>query len=221
MEIRNHSIESPDGNAMRYILEVIIDIDGVDLYLFNNHWKSKSGGAQETEHLRLAASRLLQYRIADVLAEQSSAEIVVAGDLNESADEYDRIGGAYPTAICQPDVCPEGRDHDGLIVSFDKNQCEVGGSILYSPWHEAHLPGSYAFKGSWEAIDHIMVSPGLLDEEGLSLNSFDVVSDPLLLNEDGFPETRKYSDHLPIMVELTRSQTRSIPRVVEVKDQGG
>ena len=201
---------------LRPILEVEValgsDADAPSLFLFNNHWKSKRGGAAETEVFRRNAAEMLAARIGEISAADAAAEILVVGDLNESIDEYERQGRRYATAL-MPAAAPE--DAGGLRVT---------GTVprpgrppeLFSPWltHDAESqpPGSYRFKGEWETIDHLLLGLGLFDERGLSYaagGDFTVIHDGLL-DGDGAPRpfyrgppVGGHSDHLPLRLELT------------------
>ena len=88
---------------LRPILEVEVALADADaapsLFLFNNHWKSKQGGAAETEGYRRRAAALLAARLDEISAADPAAEILVVGDLNEAIDEYARQGRRYVTAL--------------------------------------------------------------------------------------------------------------------------
>lgn len=201
---------------LRPILEVEValgsDADAPSLFLFNNHWKSKRGGAAETEVYRRRAAALLAARIEEISAADPAAEILVAGDLNESIDEYERQGRRYATALMPASA---SEDAGGLRVTGTVPRAS-GPLELFSPWlshdAEAEPPGSYRYGDQWETIDHLLLGPGLFDERGLSYaagGGFAVIHDGLL-DGDGAPRafyrgppTGGHSDHLPLRLELT------------------
>ena len=213
-EIRLHNLELADGFSGRPVLEVFISGKDFNLYIFNNHWKSKSGGARETEDKRIAAALLVEGRIQEILSLNPKAEIILAGDLNESWEEYLLTGRAYPTALISyqllkdKEVQPEG----GLIVTTQKEFPVLleGRPVLYSPWDTEPEGGSYWFNGRWERIDHFMLSSGLLDGEGLYFHDFSVIRPRFLLNQAGVPAAWNnssrsgYSDHLPLLLHIKR-----------------
>lgn len=217
-DVRSHLLHGESTERLRSILEVEIDAGGTKLFLFNNHWKSKAGGAEETEYLRIESAELLAGRIMSILAEDPSAEIVVCGDLNENHDEYARIGKAYPTALLPAGEGAAGADPAAPIcLTGDpekmQNVMNGGGSeseslVLYSPWFKSEARGSYVYRNSWETIDHFLLGPGLFDEEGITYAGFSVGKKPFMLDEEGHPlrwytETRSgYSDHLPLLLDL-------------------
>jgi endonuclease/exonuclease/phosphatase family metal-dependent hydrolase len=203
-----HSIALGETKAGRDALEVELDAGGSKLVVLACHWKSKVGGARETEEARRAAAGLVRGRVAARLAADPAAAIVVCGDFNESPDELPRTGYAYPTALVMLE--DEGRFPDGggrLLVapSLASSRAE-GEAALYSPWEE--FGGySYIHEGEGERIDGFLLSPGLRGP-GLSFAGFQAVAAPFLLGSDGAPvawdsaKRSGYSDHLPILLEL-------------------
>ncbi|MFP4566008.1 MAG: endonuclease/exonuclease/phosphatase family protein [Spirochaetaceae bacterium] len=217
------------GVTLRPVLEVRLETAGAPLYLFVNHWKSKSGGARETEPARRAAASVVARRMRSIEAAEPGAEIVVCGDLNESPRAFDEAGRAYPTALM-----PLGGGNTdssrrpalrALRVSGSRaavraaaagGAAAAGEAVLYSPWGETDASGSYYFRGGWHRLDHTLVSAGLLDPEGWELASFEVVRPRFATTEDGRPIASRrpgggggfgeggYSDHLPVMLTLKR-----------------
>ena len=200
---------------LRPILEVEVALgpepDAPSLFLFNNHWKSKLGGAAETEVYRRRAAAVLGARLQEIGAADPAAEILVVGDLNESIDEYERQGRRYATAL-MPAGAPAAAG--GLRVTGTVPRAGTPPE-LFSPWlsHDADAepPGSYRYGDDWQTIDHLLLGPGLFDERGLSYaaGGFAVIHDGLL-GGDGAPRafyrgppTGGYSDHLPLRLDLT------------------
>ena len=215
-DIRVHQILLDGQTTGRPVLEASIVTDSGTLHIFNNHWKSKLGGAEETESARIAAATALKRRILELAEDDSSAEIVVFGDLNENWDEYRRIGGEYMTAlmpledIILPDLAGPilitgSRDTISCVSTVDSTEQES--IILYSPWcADAALPGSYVYNDTWQTIDHILMSSGMFNGTGFEYESFRVFKDDFLLNTWGHPLSWRtetgygYSDHLPLIL---------------------
>lgn len=216
-----HSLKVPEGDRLRHLLEVEIKIGDNLLVLFNNHWKSKSGGAEETEFLRIAAAELLERRILAILETNPAADIVVCGDLNENHDEYTRIERAYSTALLpveQPSANMNGNNIDAPGVYITGDIDLMSGVrfpiVLYSPWfsyvleNQSKTAGSYRYDGRWETIDHFLLSAGLFDEIGFRYNGFQVIAEDFMVNDEGAPLRwsadfmKGYSDHLPILLDL-------------------
>ena len=211
LEARCHA-PAEAGYPQRPILEAALDAGGRRLSLFVCHFKSKSEGAERTEKSRVLAAAALRRRIAEILRAEPAAEILVLGDLNESADEYERTGGRYPTALMPADPAgasdPAGvgaPDADALYLSGRRGMeapAPGGRLVLYSPWlDDPPHPGSYLYRGEWETIDHALLAPGLFDRKGLAFSSFSVARSSYLFTRDGEPNP-DYSDHLPILVTL-------------------
>ena len=209
-------VEGGLAGPLRPILEVEVALGShagaPSLFLFNNHWKSKHGGAAETEVYRRRAAALLAARIEEISAADPAAEIVVVGDLNESIDEYERQGRRYATAL-MPAAAPGAGGALRVTGSVPPARAPIE---LYSPWLARDAgegpPGSYRYRDTWETIDHVLLGPGLFDEVGLSYAggaAFAVIHDGLLdaggapLAFYRGPPAGGYSDHLPLRLELT------------------
>lgn len=55
------------------------------VHVFVNHWPSRSGGKDESEYKRLAASAILQFHLDSILQLNPKANIVFLGDFNDDA----------------------------------------------------------------------------------------------------------------------------------------
>lgn len=232
-ETKAHAITTGSRQG-RYILEAEIGIGSRRLAVFVCHWKSKLEGAEETEAERVAAASLLVDLVSRILEADPGEEFLVCGDFNENPDEYERVGRRYPTAfmpaslrgseeassLCEPCLFVAGEEGEAGLT---------GGRLsLYSPWFAAGTAGgsaagdvdySYVMKGEKERIDGFLLSPGLLDEEGLSFASFSPLAADFLLDAKGVPLSYQpsrgsgYSDHLPIILGLSVSgEPSSSPR---------
>ena len=208
-------MEGTPEQRLRPILEVEVALgetdDAPSLFLFNNHWKSRHGGAPETERYRRQAAAALAARLREIHAADPQADVIVAGDLNVSVDEYERRRGRYLTALMPAEASAEG----ALAVTADV-PAPAAPLALFSPWHAyrdaGRAPeGSYRYRGTWETIDHLLLGPGLFDGVGVSYagsDRFAVISDGLLDASGGprrflhGPSPGGYSDHLPLRLEL-------------------
>ena len=197
---------------MRDIVEADIMDQGHTLYVLDNHWKAKTGGARQTERSRVESAGVLARRIEEILAQDPGADIVAAGDMNESADEYQRVGRTYPTAL-MPDTERQAPDPLAAIyLSGAPAGLGVSGGRLelFDPWL-AMAPdqrGSYFFQGDWLTMDHMLLSPGMLDGTAFTYRagSFGALHLPFLLTPEGTPRSSAdprghgYSDHLPLLM---------------------
>jgi endonuclease/exonuclease/phosphatase family metal-dependent hydrolase len=76
------------------------------------------------------------------------------------------------------------------------------------PWDTGDHPGSYAYRGDWERLDHILYRAGATGAPGdppgaYRLDSFDVVAPREALTAEGYPKRwiprhGGVSDHLPV-----------------------
>ena len=206
-----HRARSPDGSppsAARYILEVELDVDGRRLVILAVHLKSKLGGAAETEPERRAAAALVRDIARSKTAADPSLALLVMGDFNENPDEFQRVGGSYPTAMMAPDA----GDGQWLTIDGDRSSVSQGGGVfaLFSPWDEAG-GYSYRFQGETERIDHILLSPSLVSGAGcpFSFDCFSAAPPEFAVDGQGTPirwntgTGSGYSDHLPISARLS------------------
>jgi hypothetical protein len=212
---------SGSGGGGRDMLEASFEIDsdksgsGEILTILLCHWKSRLEGARETEEARRNASRLVAARLEEIIGTDPKRLVIVCGDFNESPDEFDRVGRAYPTAFMPPVLAttpsglaaPEAWLEGVLKVSPLRVEasCEPRRQVFFSPWEETG-GWSYWFRDERERLDGFLVSKTLLDGEGMEFLDFKVSDDTELLDEDGLPfvwnGSAGYSDHLPIALSL-------------------
>jgi endonuclease/exonuclease/phosphatase family metal-dependent hydrolase len=215
--VRSNAVHAWRKNPVRDVIEAEIETKDGTLHLFDDHWKSKAGGARATERSRLESAGIVARRIREITAGDPAAHIIVAGDMNENCDEFDRVGGSYQTALIPAsDTAPVAYSASSIFLADGKTSPGIDSSgrvVLYEPWLE--LPrgerGSYFYQGEWETMDHILISAGLLDSRGLQYRKggFRVLRLPFLLGPDGTPRkwthlkgARGYSDHLPLLITL-------------------
>jgi len=174
-------------------------LGGDTLHIFVNHWPSKYGGAMATIPLRKAAALTLKKRTDSIMSADPMAKIIIMGDLNDAAHEPSLIEALG--AIRYQDDLP-----NGALVN------------LAWPLVDAGL-GSHKYQGNWDVIDHIIVSKGMLEGEGLSTTKDGMklkALDFLLEKDDrylgmqpnrtyrGYTYHGGYSDHLPVMLEVSK-----------------
>ncbi len=189
----------------RYMLEAELDVEGKCLIVLAAHWKSKLGGAKETEKARRFAADLVRRIMIERIAEDPSAGILLAGDLNENPEEYDLVDRKYLTAL-MPVSTASG---PGLYISADPQEAclQNGKLVLFSPWEQSE-GYSYKFSGKEERIDNILLSPGLIKGDAFRFISFSALPPAFLVDETGQPikwnskSNTGYSDHLPICLKL-------------------
>ena len=210
-----HTASTPAGRAGRDVLELELDAGGRHLVLLSCHWKSKSGGAEVTEEARREDAALVRGRVSARIAADPGVEHIVCGDFNESPDEFLRVNRSYMTALMPVEaaalaaVPSQDTLPDRLLVSSTALGTAAlrGEPVLYSPWADSG-GYSYSFRGSRECLDGFLLSPGLLDSDGLSFVGFTAANAAFLMDASGVPlawpgpGSTGYSDHLPILLRL-------------------
>ena len=216
--VSTHAVQPWNGRVpMRDILEVQLQIGGHTLYLFDNHWKSKTEGVKATEASRVQSAGVLAARIREIQASDAAADIVAAGDFNENMDEFQRDGRRAATAL-MPAGDPAGtaRADSSIYLSQSAPSPDPAARrcVLFDPWYElaAARRGSESWHGDWLTPDHILLSAGLFDRRGLHyrLGSFAPVRLPSLIDARGIPrrlvmragKEEGVSDHLPLILFL-------------------
>ena len=175
IDIRTQAESQPSS---RPLMQLIISAGNQEFNLFVNHWKSKSGGEEETEIWRDWQELVLAEMATDSLPQ------VMCGDFNRSAGDFVLMASHNNT-------------NNTLLRGCSKKL------QAFSPWFRsdgkfATEGGSYYYSGSWERIDNILISGGVI------MNSFSTVNEPPLADEEGIPVSYKVytgegcSDHLPL-----------------------
>ena len=222
LDIRSENSKQP---AMRPIIRVDLSVNGQKLLLLVNHWKSKSGGEDESEIWRNWQESLLSNLFDQCLAE--SQNVIACGDFNRDVGEFYRI--FYEEREGNPpkqDFSPEDFQESLLETSQDNysssfilrkmlpsalspflpEECFLPSDFsVKNPWYNKSgkltEPGSYFYKEEFERIDNFFVSPELF------IKSFTPLKGPWC-TEDGVPlryqiySGQGYSDHLPIMCTI-------------------
>lgn len=198
----------------RSVLEVTIDAGGVPVVVLALHAKSRSEGVEATEGQRIALTRVLNTVVDELFAADPYAEVLIAGDFNESADAYLREGSLAQTALL-----PLGAA--GATAYAAQGSLVISGSqpkagVWYSWWLDrssgitANLDGSYWFRGVWETFDQILLSPGFFDGKGWDFEKGQVDAHHMLCDASGYPYAwnislkEGFSDHLPVYMVLRR-----------------
>lgn len=197
INLRTHSLDIRTQNekqpSSRPLMQLTVCAGNYEMELFVNHWKSKSGGEEESEiwrdwqELLLADSAINMTEPGDAFGQTAQA-IVMCGDFNRSAEDF--------------------------ILSFQNKNTNTllrgssGQFIVFSPWFQSNgkfalETGSYFYNGEWERIDNIMCAGKV------EISSFSTVTDSPLADEEGIPASYKLytgegcSDHLPLKCILT------------------
>jgi predicted extracellular nuclease len=131
-----------DANKTRDIVEAKLKRDDEEIFVFMNHWPSRRNDESE----RFIAAEVLRKRLDEILAADPKADIVMMGDFN---DEPDNI------AI-----------KDRLRVATSPESLPLGTLYDTTAYIAAAGKGTHVYENEWNLLDHIIVSPGLLDDDG-------------------------------------------------------
>lgn len=173
-------------------------LDNTDtLYILVNHWPSKAGGERRSLPGRIAAGALSHDIAANIMQKHPGAKFILMGDLNDNPNSK---------AIME-------------YLGTKTNTKNLTHYDLYNPMWKMYRDGigSYAYRDSWEMLDNIVVSGGLVyPQAGYRFLSAHVFRKQYLFTKTGsfagYPFRMfaggvyqgGYSDHLPVYIILTK-----------------
>ena len=185
----SHQSIRPDDNHPEHPLRDILYLcgsvaSGDTLHIVAVHAPSKFGGAKRSEKRRLTVINKIIQTIDSIRTNNQKAKIIISGDFNDTAESYSMISL-----------------ENNEIINATKTSKGYNGA-----------KGSYKYNGKWESIDHILVSPSIVNNI-LESRIYDA---SYLIEEDnkygGVRPRRSYkglrfdpyghSDHLPIILKL-------------------
>ncbi|MDD5401495.1 MAG: endonuclease/exonuclease/phosphatase family protein [Sulfurimonas sp.] len=195
----------------RNILETKFKIDDKDLYLFINHWKSKSG----PESQRIISAKTLMKRVDEIGFDKN---IILLGDFNSDYEEHLKF--ARKRNLNDTDG-KTGINHILGTINQQNRASHVNFAkdSFYNLWYDAEPEKryTYIFKDEKEAMDNILVSQSLLNSKEISyinrsITNFDKeylfkkgninrweISHARVKKHKG----KGYSDHLPIVAKFS------------------
>jgi endonuclease/exonuclease/phosphatase family metal-dependent hydrolase len=180
-----------DAGKTRDIVEADLSRRDKTLYVFMDHWPSR----RHDEKAREKAGDAARKRLDEIFAADPKADVVLLGDFNDEPSD------------------PSIKDHLRTVTSADGLPA---GTMLDTTAHiKADGKGTFVYKNKWDQLDHIIVSPGLLDTAGFHWKegSSQAVEFPELFYQPRYPDAIKrpsanytenmfhkngYSDHLPL-----------------------
>jgi predicted extracellular nuclease len=196
----NHK-KIPINTGSKYKVRDILYTKGIlyhtdTVHIFVNHWKSRSGGQEETEPERIICAQTLKKEVDSVLALNTNAKILIMGDLNDEPNNK----SIFETL--------EANNSDDLNSLYN---------IMYELSEKGK--GTHSYRGKWNMLDNIIVSQHFLNDK----NGF-IVSGKTghIYSEDWITFTGKngnkspnrtyggnnyyggYSDHYPVYVILKK-----------------
>ena len=159
------------------------------VHFFINHWPSRREGTRKTMPKRIAAARSLYTKTSDILSSDPMAKIFIMGDFND---------------------LPVSRS----IIHTLKDEFY---NLALIPYRKKL--GTVFAKGRWLMFDQMMISQGMMNAQGYSINAprLTIHFDKKLLFYDkkraNYRPNRSYSgkkfhggysDHLPVFVTMEK-----------------
>ncbi|MBN2782791.1 MAG: endonuclease, partial [Campylobacterales bacterium] len=200
----------------RNIQEIKFKIDNEIFYLFNNHWKAKSG----PESMRIRSAKVLKNRIDEIGRDKN---IILVGDFNSDYEEYIKFQRSKKLNDTNGYT---GINHIlSTIKQTDKaSKVKYDEEALYNLWYDEDAEDRYTliYKGRKDALDNIIVSQPLLKKDGMFYkeNSLHSVKFDYLFYKKKYiynwkmtkDRVRKhkgkgFSDHLPLTAKFIIKST--------------
>jgi len=211
--IRKQEVYISQSRGTRNILEAKVIVNAKPLYIYVNHWKAKSG----PESKRITYAKALKQRI-DTLPKD--ANYILMGDFNAHYEEHKTF---IKKRKHNDTKGITGINH--ILQTVDKDDTLYTKSTInpkgnYNLWMEvpSEERWSHIYKSKKEALDHIIISPSLLnpDKSHYIIGSYESFKKPYLFTKSKkklyrwqrsrsrpLHHTGKgYSDHLPLIAEF-------------------
>jgi len=167
------------------------------IYVFVNHWPSRSEGEEVSAPKRAAAALTLKHAVDSLNAKFENPNIIIMGDFNDTPVDNSIQKILMANGVANSYV-------NESLVNLMTNMQAMG-------------LGSYNFRGNWQALDQIIVSASLLNGKSLEVNTEStlfVKKDWMMYHNDKYGDSPDrtyagikyiggYSDHLPVFVDLT------------------
>lgn len=193
-KILHHPIGIPDLNT-RDILYVVLSYRTLDtIHLFVNHWPSRYGGKDFTEHKRMLVAKKLRQSVDSLFRPDRNDKIVIIGDFNDEPNDISLVKELKALSL------ENGLDdHQLYNLSFPDFK-DGNGTLVYKQ-----------IDHTWFLFDQVIVSGSLISGDGLQvkeLKNHIFKVDWLLKNErpnrsyQGPIYRGGFSDHLPIFIDL-------------------
>ncbi|MDA3860463.1 MAG: hypothetical protein PF445_04495, partial [Melioribacteraceae bacterium] len=195
LNIKPIKVELPSKYPTRYILEVKLrSRNGEDIYVYINHWPSRSGGEDKSRPNRIKAATVLRAQIDSLYKQNTLLNLVVLGDFNDELDNLSLSRYLWTQEFtCLTKINPK------RLFDLSSNEFHSGN-------------GTYLYRGDWNMLDHIIVSSELLSRGKIKYvcDSFELIKPQFMITQSGNYKGaatptfggRKYiggySDHIPV-----------------------
>ncbi len=188
-------VELPSKYPTRYILEVHLkNNNGEEVYLFVNHWPSRSGGEEKSRPNRIKAASVLRETIDSLYKKNNNLNIVILGDFNDNPNDSSITDYLQTIEF----TCTAKTEPMKLY------------NLSYSEYASGN--GTYLYRGNWNMLDQIIISSEVAENDNMKYicNSFELIKPNFMITQSGKYSGaatptfggRKYiagfSDHIPV-----------------------
>ena len=191
----------PSNTKAAHFTRDILHVEGLllgeKIHVYVNHWPSRVGGEAKSYPARAAVAQALRRHISILRQLDSSAKILVMGDLNDDPVSRSVVKDLGTT-----------------------NRKAMADTLLYNPWVDFYKKGygTLAFQNAWGLFDQIMLSQNWLAQSDSTLFFWKArIFRPGYLietmgNYKGYPKRTYsgdnyqggYSDHFPVYIHLLK-----------------
>lgn len=185
------------------VIEGHLHHNGHELVVIVSHWTSRVTDKEGDGGRRADYAEDCYGRVKAILHENPDADVIVCGDFNDEFKDPSIRNELH--ASDSPDEVRKSGDEPRLLDLFAR----------WGP--DRDPPGTIHGKGKWSVFDHICVTRGLLDDQGWSCDpkaarvfapeelrhKYRGGFEPARFGPPNHKGPRGYSDHFPVVVELT------------------
>ena len=173
------------------------------------HLPSKMGQGFQRSEDRLVLLQQLRSDIRDVEQKLNNKRSIVIGDLNQNPFDDALVHATGMNAVMSKEIALRmhctimGKTYD----YFYNPMWSLIGNESVGP------PGTYYYRESghvryyWHSLDQVLLSPAVVAAyTSTEASIVSEISGRSLLNRNGRPDTRRFSDHLPIVLKVNTHQ---------------
>lgn len=218
---KSSEIQVDHSHTSRSILQSKVDINGKELILFVNHWKSKHAHGKESRRIKNAKALIEQIK---KLPKRS--EYIIVGDFNSDYNEYETMDEQFNDTDGKTGINHtlntffNNKLVDIATLTTNKDQL-----LHYNLWLDLPKEGRWSkkFYSQKNSIDSIIIPKTMLDSQSIEykVDSFKVYKPSYLFQSNGaiyrwefkhhHHTKRGYSDHLPIYATFMLKDTSDKP----------
>lgn len=132
-----------DLTGLRDILYAKLLVKKDTLHIFVNHWKSRQGGKEKTEIMRIETAKNLRNKCDSLLKVNKNANIIIMGDFNDTP---------FDASLSKT-----------LNASLDSNFTDKNQLFNLTSYAAKQGKGSIFYQEKWFLIDNVIISQALMN----------------------------------------------------------